>query len=134
MKTAVVDSWAILAWIQREAPAWESVQELLDEADRGEAAILISAVNAGEVFYILVKRHSRDLAVCFRRLLATLPMSVVVPDLQAIWRAAELKAVNRISYADGFAAGLALTNDCESFTGDPEFESVGSLRVHRLTR
>lgn len=134
MKTAAVDSWAILAWIQREAPAWETVQELLDQADQGQLTILMSAVNAGEVFYILVKRHSRDLAERFRRLLPTLPLSVVVPDLPAIWRAAELKAVNRISYADGFAAGLALSNDYELFTGDPEFESVASLRVHRLTR
>ena len=134
MKTAAVDSWAILAWIQLEAPAWETVQELLDQADKGQLHILMSAVNAGEVFSILVKRHSRDLAERFRHLLPTLPMSVVVPNLQAIWRAAELKAVNRISYADGFAAGLALSNDCELFTGDPEFESVASLRVHRLTR
>ena len=134
MKTAVVDSWAVLAWIQREAPAWEIVQNLFDQADNGQMTILMSAINAGEVFYILAKSHSRDLAVRFRRLLGTIPMSVVMPDLDAVWGAAELNAANRISYADGFAAGLALSNDCELYTGDPEFESIGSLRLHRLTR
>ena len=134
MKTAVVDSWAVLAWIQRQAPAWEIVQNLFDQADNGQVTILMSAINAGEVFYILAKSRSRELAERFRRLLGTIPMSVVVPDLDAVWGAAELKAAHRTSYADGFAARLALSHDCELYTGDPEFGCISSLRVHRLTR
>lgn len=100
----------------------------------GEVAILMSAINAGEVFYVLSKEQSDSLAWLFRTLLPTMPITVAVPDLNDVWRAAELKAKHNIAYADAFAAGLAIAHDCQLYTGDPELRTLPSLRVHWLVR
>jgi hypothetical protein len=49
MKTRVLDSWAILEWINGREPADTSVDRLLAESEAGEARLLMSAINVGEV-------------------------------------------------------------------------------------
>ena len=43
------------------------------------------------------------------------------------WHAVELKARYRMSYADCFAAALAIAAHATLLTSDPEFEVLGDL-------
>ena len=60
MKTRVLDSWAILEWINGRQPAGDLVKKLLAEAEEGRTRLLMSAINVGEVYYFLRKRHSES--------------------------------------------------------------------------
>ncbi len=66
MKTRVLDSWAILEWINGRRPAAGFVAELLAEAEQGKIRLLMSAINVGEVYYFLWKHHSQSLAQSWR--------------------------------------------------------------------
>jgi hypothetical protein len=50
VKTRVLDSRAILEWIVGRKPAADAVAALLSEAEDDRATLLMSAVNAGEVY------------------------------------------------------------------------------------
>jgi predicted nucleic acid-binding protein len=47
----VLDTWALLAWLNREEPAATVVRGLLDEAESGRQQLVMSMVNAGEISY-----------------------------------------------------------------------------------
>ena len=49
--TKVVDSWAMVAWIQDE-PAAPTVENFLQDADSGNIELLMSWLNVAETFYI----------------------------------------------------------------------------------
>jgi ribonuclease VapC len=100
------------------------------EADDGNVELLMSATNAGEVNYILAKRKShRDATKCRQEMMLSLPIQIVVPTLDDILQAADLKANYPLSYAAAFAAGLALRQNVSLMTGDPEFRSTPNLRL-----
>jgi hypothetical protein len=55
MKTRVLDSWAILEWMNGRKPADTHVDALLADGEGGKARLLMSAINVGEVYYFLRK-------------------------------------------------------------------------------
>src|SRR5437763_860943 len=57
-KVYVLDSFAILAWLQDE-PGAETVQNLLENAQIGAATIHVSWMNMAEVYYV-TRRRSTD--------------------------------------------------------------------------
>ena len=134
MKTRVLDSWAILEWMNGRQPAGKLVAEVLAQSEAGKIRLLMSAVNAGEIYYFLRKHHSVKLAEDWRKQAQTLPVTVEVPTMADIWDAAALKGQFPISYADAFAAALAQKYDCALITGDPEFRSVAKLELHWIGR
>jgi ribonuclease VapC len=137
----VLDSWALLGWLQGEEPARARVREILEAASRGETAASMSMINVGEVFYLLAKRHGADTAERFLSELPMMPLQSQVPDRKLILSAARLKSRFPISYADAFAVETARQQKAALVTGDPElFELskrepielvwVGSRRPH----
>jgi predicted nucleic acid-binding protein len=110
-------------------PASDRVERLLTEAEGGQVRLLMSAINAGEVYYFLRKHHSETLAESWREASRTLPVTIEVPTSDDIWSAATLKSQFPISYADAFAAALAQKYNCPLVTGDPEFRSVDQLEI-----
>lgn len=134
MKTRALDSWAILEWMGGRPPASEHVERLLTEAEGGQARLLISAINVGEVYYFLRKRHSGKLAESWREASRTLPVTIEVPTSDDIWSAATLKSQFPIAYADAFAAALAQKYNCPLVTGDPEFRSIDQLEIDWIGR
>ena len=129
MKTRVLDSWAILEWMNNRQPASERVDTLLTEAETGRTRLLMSAINVGEVYYFLRKQYSEALAEFWRESSRTLPVTVEVPASDDIWNAAVLKSRFPISYADAFAAALAQKYNCPLVTGDKEFRRVDQLEL-----
>ena len=120
MTASVLDSWAVIGWLQGEEPARAKVRELLEQASRGAAKVSISLINVGEVFYLIAKRHGAAPAERFLADLAMMPIQSLLPDRKLILGAARLKSRYSISYADAFAAETARDQNASLVTGDPE--------------
>jgi predicted nucleic acid-binding protein len=101
------------------------MHSLLEEASRRDTLLLMSAVNWGEVFYIVWRRHGEAKARQTEARLQQLPITVVSADRDRATRAAALKEKHGLGYADSFAAELAIERGAQLVTADPEFERVG---------
>lgn len=120
----VLDANAVLSLID-DASGAERVQQLLTAALHHDQRLLISAVNWGEVFYVSWERRGEEAA---RRTMASfsrLPVEVVPADTELIAKAAEIKAVHKIPYADSIAAALAELRGATLVTSDRDFEKLG---------
>jgi len=127
----VFDSWAIIAFFNNEAPA-EKVKLLLVESARRKNG-WISTVNLGEVWYMLVRKRSKELANHAIHEVTELGLERVDVDWPMVLQAADFKSRHKISYADAFAAALAKQRNAELVTGDPEFRTLASeISIHWL--
>ena len=125
MATKVLDSWALIAFLEDE-PAAEEVEKLFQRAADERHKLLLSAVNWGEVYYNTMREVSQEAAEQKAHEIASLPIEVVGvgEDLALVRQAAIFKATCKMSYADCFAAALAKLRNAELVTGDPEFKAV----------
>jgi len=109
-------------------PAAAHVQPLLEQADkRPDFQLLMSWVNVGEVYYMASRKLGERHASAFLVRLPALPIRLVLPGQEAIIAAAKLKSTRRISYADGFAAALAIACSGALVTGDPELREMADI-------
>jgi predicted nucleic acid-binding protein len=122
-KALVLDSWAMLAYLGDEAASHE-VAELLAEAHEHRTPLLMTTINAGEVWYIIAREASESDANRALSDIKTLGIKFIDADWELTKRAAAIKAKYRMSYADCFAAALAVRQKAELATGDPEFKQV----------
>jgi predicted nucleic acid-binding protein len=81
-------------------------------------------VNWGEVYYITLREAGRERAEAVAHLISTLPIQIIPADLELTKQAAEFKSRKRMSYADCFAAALAMLRKAELVTGDGDFKQV----------
>ena len=121
MKTYVLDAQAVLAFCLGERGA-HIVENLLLEGHAGRAALLMSVVNWGEVYYALVRKQGKQAADAWLTDFGRLPVRLVNVDREMAFAAAELKANRRLPYADSFAAAVATLSNGTVVTGDSEFE------------
>lgn len=112
--TVVLDSWAVLRYLEGIGPAAEIVAELLDEQRP-----LMSWINLGEVHYVLRRIHGEDATTETIRDLREV-IDARLPNEALVLDAARIKADHPMSFADAFGAALAVTADAELWTGDPE--------------
>jgi predicted nucleic acid-binding protein len=115
-------------------PATSAVAKLLTESETGDARLLMSAINVGEVYYFLRKNGRAELAESWRDQSAVLPVTIEVPAIDEVWDAAVLKGSYSIAVADAFAAALAQKYRCPLVTGDPEFQSISDLQLDWIGR
>jgi predicted nucleic acid-binding protein len=125
-RTRVLDSWAIMAFLENE-PAAEKVEQILIEALNSDSRLLISVVNLGEVWYSVARAQSEPAADQLVEQVLSLGVEAVPVDWAIGREAARLKIRGRIAYADCFAAGLAIVENCELVTGDQEFRQFEDL-------
>lgn len=123
MKRSVLDSYAILAFLFEEK-GHEKVLDLFEKAAQTDQALLIAAPNWAEVRYMVERKAGARRWSEVRHKLLGLPLEVVPADQALAEVAGEIKAVNRMSLADCFAAALARQKKADVYTGDPEFRSV----------
>ena len=124
MKTYVLDASALFAFLQKK-PAAHKVNELLKEAMRGRADILMSAVNYGEVYGGILREHGPDRAAATMTAVHPLPIQVMDATLQRTFRAAEVKSKYKLYYVDSFAAALAIEYKATLVSGDSDFRRLG---------
>lgn len=129
----VIDSWALLCYLQRE-PGHEEMIDILSEASV-RSPLLMCVVNWGEVQYTAIRRLGEAAAVAVEDVVRSLPIEIIDADQDLTREAARLKARVKMSYADCFAAALAVRRKAALYTGDPEFKAVEKdVRIAWLPR
>jgi predicted nucleic acid-binding protein len=124
MKTYAFDAGALLAFLQ-DKPGSAKVDELLKEARRVRAKILMSAVNYGEVYGLILREFGRQQAVAAVHAVRPLPVEVVDVTPQRACQAGDVKARYKLHYADSFAAALAIEHKATLVTSDSDFRKLG---------
>ena len=118
--TVCLDSWAVLAWLDGQAPAEARIEEEL------AARPIISWVNAVEVYCRIERRHGRRAADetldDIRKVL-----EVDLPGVSRMVETARLRAGLSIALADCFAISTAAAYGLPLLTGDPEILEASGL-------
>lgn len=122
-KAVVLDSWAVIAYLEDEASA-EKVADIIADAHEQEIPLLMTVVNAGEVWYIVARETSAAEAEASIKQLRDLGIEFVDADWELAKSAGYFKSRNKMSFADCFAAALAKKTKAHLATGDPEFKQV----------
>ncbi len=125
-KRSLLDSFAVLAWVQDEAGA-ERVGALLTQARRQGTPLLMSVITLGEVYYRVARQRGHPVALQLMRQIEILPLLFYPCDRDLALAAARIKAEFPMSYADAFAVATALREEAAVVTGDPEFAKVEHL-------
>jgi len=123
----VLDAWAMLAWLQDEKPASDSVQNFLNLAEAGELELEMNLINVGEVYYRLIRSEGEETARAFWRDFRRMPIRLAGVTRSLTLMAASLKGMYPIAYADAFAAATAKAERCPLVTGDPELNALERL-------
>ena len=126
MKTDILDSYAVLAWLQGAGGAGP-VADRLARARAGEARLVLSMINFGEVLYIVERGLGLVTAQWTQAVMERLPISILPASRKRVLEAAHIKAKHPISYADAFTVAAAREFDAPILTGDPEFKKVEGI-------
>jgi predicted nucleic acid-binding protein len=126
MKRFLFDAHAILKWTQKEKD-YQKVKSLLIECRNQKTLGYMNQINLGEVYYKTIRVVGLEEAKKFLENFLRIPLSIILPDSELIWKASEIKAEYSISYADCFAVATALQYEAIILTGDPEFKKIESL-------
>jgi len=124
MKTYVFDASALFAYLQKTAGA-SKVSELLKEAIRGPARVLMSAVNYGEVYARILGAYGPDQAHTSMNALSPMPIEVLDATLQRACQADDVKVKYKLYYIDSFAAALSIEHKATLVTSDSDFRKLG---------
>jgi uncharacterized protein len=132
-KAIVLDSWAVIAYLEDEAAA-EKVADIIGDAHDDGIPLLMTVVNAGEVWYIVARETSAADADASIKQLRDLGIDFVEADWDLAKDAAHFKSRNKMSFADCFAAALARQRKAHLATGDQEFKQIESeININWLT-
>lgn len=135
MKDYVLDANAVIRYFTvGDGQGGEKVRGLFEEAERNQVRLSMSAINMGEVFYILLKHIGEQRALHYVQVLQH-AVTMVDADASRTIEAATLKHRYKLGYADSFAAALALGAKATLVSADPSFEKVGkALKWMRLPK
>jgi ribonuclease VapC len=122
-KAVVLDSWAVIAYLEGE-PEAEKVADIIADAHEQEIPLLMTVVNAGEVWYIVAREASAADADTSIKQLRDLGIEFANADWELAKGAGHFKSRNKMSFADCFAAALAKKTKAHLATGDMEFKQV----------
>lgn len=122
-KALVLDSWSVIAYLEDE-PSGQQVADLIAGAHEEGIPIYMTVVNAGEVWYIIAREISEKEANSSIKQLRELRIQFVDVDWELTQEAARLKSQHKMSYADCYAAALAIIKKADLVTGDNEFKAV----------
>ena len=104
----VFDSYALIGYLENE-PFSDQLQHVLTQAKNREIRLFMHAIHIGEVYYITLREQGRSLADLAYSRIKALPIKTIDRiDEELLLAAASLKAKHPISYADSFAAALAM--------------------------
>lgn len=132
-KRYLLDSYAVLAWIQDEKGS-QFVEDLLYGARERENEVFLNIINLGEVFYRCARVLEIDAARNILENIRLLPVKIIPCPNDLVLEAAEIKAQYPIAYADAFSLVSAVREKACIVTGDPEFKEVEHLaEIHWLS-
>ncbi|MFY9611446.1 MAG: type II toxin-antitoxin system VapC family toxin [Blastocatellia bacterium] len=130
-KAVVLDSWAVMAYLEDE-PSAGKIADIIADAHENNTPLLMTVINLGEVWYIVAREASEADADRCEKELRRLGIEFVDVDWSLTQQAARFKSQHRMSFADCFAAALAKQKKAHLVTGDQEFKQVqGEISIVR---
>lgn len=121
MAIHVVDSWPILEWLLGKEPVAALFEKFVDQSVASGDRLVMSRMNYGEIIYSLSKPKPHPFAERLLEGMRSFPIEILSIDDLLVDEAAALKSRFTISYADCFAAALAVRFNASVVTGDKEF-------------
>jgi ribonuclease VapC len=118
--TRVLDAHGLLVFLEKE-PGFGKVESFFVTAVEKDNYLLMTSVNFGEVYYIVLRECGEEKADEIEKIVKTLPIKIVDVDMQLAKEAGRFKALHKLSYADCFSAALVKIHKGEVITGDKEF-------------
>ena len=129
----VLDSTAFLTMFEDEAGA-DTVQDLLDRANKSEILVFVSFVTFTEIFYITLREKGEEEAQKRIKLMDALATTRIESSKELSLIAGRLKAAYRLSFADAWIAATAMFYDAILVHKDPDFEQLeDKLKALKLT-
>jgi len=119
----VLDSYALICYLENEKNAG-MVEAILKKAVDNEAEVFLCVINWGELYYIVLREQGKKSAELLLKTLGNYPINIIEADKNLTIEAAEIKAFKKLSFADAFAAALAINKNASLVTGDKEFRQV----------
>jgi ribonuclease VapC len=124
----------VIAYLEDE-PAAEKIADIIADAHEQGIPLLMTVVNAGEVWYIVAREASASDADASIKQLRDLGIDFVDVNWDLAKDAGHFKSRKKMSFADCFAAALARQRKAQLATGDPEFKHVEQeISVNWLTK
>jgi predicted nucleic acid-binding protein len=136
MEVAVLDAWAVLAFLRGEGSAATTMRRYLRRAGAGNLRLVLNWINLGEAYYRVFQISGEDKAEAALSLLRRMPIELMAVKESLVLEAARLKGANSLSYADAFAVAAARLHGAPVITGDPEILSLprSVVKVRALSR
>lgn len=119
----VLDASALITFFEQGA-GFEIVKKAMMDAVAQGRNLLMSTVNWGEVYYFFIRRYGIEKADQAIMTIGAFPIELIPADGSLAKQAALYKALQKLPYADSFAAALAKLHDAELLTGDTDFQLV----------
>lgn len=118
--TVLVDSWA---WIEyfKGSDLVVQAKEIIESSQK----ILLSAINASEIYHFLLKNRPAEAEKLIKFVLSS---SFVIPvDSSIALKAAKIKYDKKIGLADAIVIATAEDNDAKILTGDDDFKNMDNV-------
>lgn len=119
----ILDSYALLAYFQAEKGG-DTVLDILKKSRIREVNALLSMINLGEIYYIVLRKLGSNTARAVVDDISGLPVDLAEASKERVIAAAQIKAKHPLSYADAFATAAAMEFSATIVTGDPEFKTM----------
>jgi len=126
MKKSLLDSFAVLAWIQDEKGA-QLVEDILYRAQDAKEQVILNIINLGEVYYCCARLQDLSYAQEILEKINLLPITIYPCPNDLVLEASEIKAKYPLAYADAFIVATAIRESALVVTGDPHFKKVEHL-------
>ncbi|MBN2754859.1 MAG: type II toxin-antitoxin system VapC family toxin [Candidatus Goldbacteria bacterium] len=123
MEKIVLDTYAVMAFFFNEKGA-DKVERIMKDAVKKGNVLMMSSVNCGEFFYAVTKKAGAKTALKALDMIDSIPVHIQDAGRDLAVLAGSIKAENKMSYADCFAAALAMIHKAPVVTGDKEFKQV----------
>ncbi|MDQ3021309.1 MAG: type II toxin-antitoxin system VapC family toxin [Bacteroidota bacterium] len=123
MKRYVFDSSALISYLDGEQNAGK-VADYLEEINEKEMEAFLCVVNFGEIYYHFLRTGGNNTGETILGVIRTLPIKIVEANIELTLSASKIKAFNKMSYADCFAAALTESKKGILITSDKEFKQV----------
>jgi len=123
MKSYCFDASALIGYFDGEPNAIK-IANILEDINDNNLQSWLSVINLGEIYYHFLRAGGIKTAQNILSLIKTLPVIIMEAGEELAISAALLKAFNKMSYADCFAAALAIQFDAVLVTGDKEFKQL----------
>ncbi len=128
MKCHVLDANALYRFLMNQ-PGADIVEGLFKKARDGNATLLLSVINWGEVYYNIAMKRGFKEAQEFMGQVRLLPLTVIDADEQITEAAAQFKAGYGLPYADCFAAAVTGKGNVLVTADVKDFKKIPWLQI-----